>query len=68
MRFTIIAPNPVRFDEASCANRDTLAVTIRPNARLAPGGSAEVMMAVRLPKLNRTQRAPLIRTSQILHP
>lgn len=37
---------PLRFDEASCASKRTLAVAAWPHAMLAPGESAEVYLAL----------------------
>lgn len=49
-----------RFDEAACGGRDTLAVTVWPDAALQPGEQAEVMVALRLPDPDRTARSSLI--------
>jgi type III secretion protein C len=54
---------PVRFDEARCTNRNMLAITVRPDALLAPGESTEVIMAVRQPDLHLRSRKPLIQPS-----
>ncbi|SHO55641.1 type III secretion system outer membrane ring subunit SctC [Vibrio quintilis] len=51
---------PVRFDQARCNHRHMLAVTVRPDALLAPGESAEIMMAVRHPDLHQQTRKPLV--------
>ncbi|MDW6001978.1 type III secretion system outer membrane ring subunit SctC [Vibrio mangrovi] len=51
----------VRFDEASCSHRDTLAVAVRPDTLLSPGASSEIMLAVRLPETNRVSRTSLLK-------
>lgn len=37
---------PLRFDEANCASKRTLAVAVWPHSALAPGESAEVYLAM----------------------
>lgn len=54
---------PARFNESSCSNRNTLAVSIQPNALLQPGQSAEVMLAVRLGNNPSNTRTSLIARS-----
>ncbi|WP_219703138.1 type III secretion system outer membrane ring subunit SctC [Marinomonas lutimaris] len=50
----------VRFDEANCAQRDTIAVAVQPNAMLKPGESIEVILAVHLPTNSATTRSSLL--------
>ncbi|MZI94365.1 EscC/YscC/HrcC family type III secretion system outer membrane ring protein [Vibrio sp. CAIM 722] len=50
----------VRFDEATCTHRDTLAVAVRPSTLMAPGQSAEVMTAVIPPDNKKTTRTSLL--------
>ena len=50
-----------RFDEASCNSRDTLAVSVWPNALLDPGQKAEVLVALKIPESNDApQRSSLL--------
>ncbi|MCX8957616.1 type III secretion system outer membrane ring subunit SctC [Erwinia psidii] len=41
-----ITNKPLRFDEANCASKRTMAVAVWPHSSLAPGESAEVYMAL----------------------
>lgn len=54
---------PVRFDESSCAHRDTLAVAVQPDAMLNPGESVEVMLAIKVPDKRATTRSSLLAES-----
>ncbi|TDO98237.1 type III secretion system outer membrane ring subunit SctC [Marinomonas balearica] len=61
------SPNPARFDESSCAHRDTIAVSVRPNTQLGPWESVEVLLAVRRPNKNKKQRSSLIPNNHVLN-
>ncbi|WP_050568373.1 type III secretion system outer membrane ring subunit SctC [Dickeya chrysanthemi] len=52
---------PLRFDEASCANSRTLAVAAWPKTTLAPGESTEVYLALLPAKNAQPSRASLIK-------
>ncbi|WP_068714663.1 type III secretion system outer membrane ring subunit SctC [Vibrio tritonius] len=50
----------IRFDEATCTHRDTLAVAVRPSTLMGPGESAEVMLAVIKPETDKPTRTSLL--------
>jgi type III secretion protein C len=59
-----------RIDEASCGGRYAVGVSVWPSAWLAPGGEAEVFIALRPPKVNSgaPQRRSLLTTVEVSQP
>ncbi|MCT2386024.1 type III secretion system outer membrane ring subunit SctC [Erwinia pyrifoliae] len=51
---------PLRFDEANCASKRTLAVAVWPHSALAPGESAEVYLATDPSRVLRASRESLL--------
>nr|ABA39798.2 HrcC [Erwinia pyrifoliae] len=55
-----ISSKPLRFDEANCASKRTLAVAVWPHSALAPGESAEVYLATDPSRVLRASRESLL--------